>query len=300
VHADVTRFAAVIASLGLALASLMMIAPASPADAAPTCPLCGDVDLGDEGLLARARSQMAELNRSAANPQPCTDESHDYVIEDTNDTVEYHGFLRWRPSVTEQDVWDDDSTTTMYRHDCDIPPLEPGAEWLLEGGLVMFDAISPQTISRVAVDDALEDIPGIDIQTNPRTQDALVAISTWFWVTGVPEGGVTAEASVPGISVRAVAEPGAVRLDLDDGTSITCPGGGVPYSPGASSDCTHEYQRAGTYMVSATVLWTGTYTYTVDGLGTFGPFEIQTPVPRTDSSELAVNEAQAINTRSGG
>ena len=159
----------------------------------------------------------------------------------------------------------------------------------------IFDAIAPQVIAQVAIDDVLSQIPALSISTNPE-DDSLVAIDTWFWVDGVPPTTVSRrQRSVPGIAVVATAYPGGVC----GSTSATAPAPSarVPastYTAGATSDCTHEYQVAGDYTITATVLWTGTYT--VNGQG---PFPITTAVPRTDTFNLPVNEAQAINTGSG-
>jgi hypothetical protein len=285
--------AAVTTVAGLCLSGFVMsdvITEAPPASADPGCLSCSDVALTPDGLLARARSQMAELNTVASNPPPCNDEYAEATFpEDGNDTVEYEGYIRWRLTLNEQHVWDDDATTTGYRLECWLPE-RPDLDGLID--VQIFDAISPQTIAQVAIDDALAGIPQLQISTNPAPpNDSLVGIDTWFWVDGVPDGGVSARASVPGIQVVATATPGAVRIDFGDGTTAECTGGGTEYAAGATSDCTHEYQVAGDYTITATVLWTGTYT--VNGQG---PFEIGTAVPRTDSFALTVNEAQAINT----
>jgi hypothetical protein len=294
VHAVLSRVTAVAAAAGLSLSALVMtdaITEAPPASADPGCLSCSDVSLTPDGLLARARSQMAELNSVANNPPPCNDEYADATFpEDGNDTVEYEGYIRWRLTLNEQHVWDDDATTTGYRLECWLPE-RPDLDGLID--VQIFDAIAPQVIAQVAIDDALSQIPALSISTNPE-DDSLVAIDTWFWVDGVPPQGVSASASVPGIAVVATASPGAVRIDFGDGTSAECTGAGVEYTAGASSDCTHEYQVAGEYTITATVLWTGSYT--VNGQG---PFPITTAVPRTDSFPLGVNEAQAINTGSG-
>jgi hypothetical protein len=54
---------------------------------------------------------------------------------------------------------------------------------------------------------------------------------------------------------------------------------------------TTSYQSAGTYAVTSTLMWSGTYT--VNGNG---PFQVATPVARVANLNLAVQEAQAINT----
>ena len=293
----VTRIVTALAAASLASAGLVLTSP--PATADPGCLSCTDVAITPEGLLAQARSQMNELNSVANDPPPCNDETPGAGFpEDGNDTIEFEGYIRWVLTLNEQHVWDDDATTTGYRRECYLPtaPHEDDGSDPYNGLLEVriFDAISPQTLAQVAIDDMLTQVPTHSIETNPSTT-GMVAIPTWFWVTGVPETGVQASASVPGIRVVATATPGAVNYDFGDGTSLECSGGGTPYSPGTTSDCTHDYQRSGTYTITSTILWTGTYT--VNGQG---PYPITTAVPRTDSFTLAVNEAQAINTGSGG
>lgn len=296
-----SRLTRIVVALVLAagLTSLGLVLAPAPAGADPGCLSCTDVAITPEGLLAQARSQMAELNDVANDPPPCNDETPGAGFpDDGNDTIEYEGYIRWVLTYNEQHVWDEDETTTGYRRECFLPdaPHEDDGSNPYNGLLEVriFDAISPQTVAQVAIDDMLTQVPTHSIETNPSAA-GMVAIPTWFWVTGVPEGGVEATASVPGISVVARATPGAVTYEFGDGASLECTGGGTPYAVGATSDCTHDYQRAGTYTITSTILWTGTYT--VNGQG---PFPISTAVPRTDSFTLAVNEAQAINTGAGG
>jgi hypothetical protein len=270
----------------------LLVHRADPATAQPVnngpCGSCGNVAMTPDGLLAAARSQMDELNGAEARREPCTDDAPQYAG--------HTGYIRWRLTAVEQETWDriynGDETTTWYRQECYFPEVDQVYGVLLD--VQEFDAISPQTIAQVAIDDMLTAIPTQMIRTSPGT-DAMVAIPTWFWVDGVPVEGVSATASVPGINVVATATPGGVNYDFGDQTTKQCAGSGTPYAPGASSDCTHDYQRAGNYTITATILWTGSYT--VNGQG---PYPITTAVPRTDTIILAVNEAQAINTGSGG
>ena len=290
-HTGLIRGALAAVLLGVSLIGVSSATAAAPAQAdqpAP-CARCGNVELAPDGLLASARSQMDTLNSGESNPQPCTVDSAPYQG--------HTGYVRWRLTATEQETWDiiydGDETTTWYRRECFFPDVDATYGYLYD--VVEFDSISPTTVAQVAVDDALAQIPSLSIQTDPSAlEESLVGIDTWFWVEGVPEGGVSASASVPGINVVATATPGAVRIDFGDGTVDECTGGGTEYTAGGTSDCTHEYQVADTYTITATVLWTGSYT--VNGQG---PFPITTAVPRTDSFVLPVNEAQAINTGNG-
>ena len=283
-------------ALALALIGLGRAQPAATTPIAPACTGCaGNVTPVPEGLLAEARNQIAELNQSLSNPKPCSEEDPDRG-DDDNATVEHSGYYRWRLPVNTEETWDavNEGTQagTWYRYECFIPSLDDDfGYWLgVEEGLREFTAVNPQILAQVAIDDALALIPTQTIRTSPGAE-GLVGLDTWFWVDGVPEQGVSATASVPGMEVAATARPGGVHFELGDRTVLDCEGTGVPWSPGATSDCTHSYNRAGHYTVTSTILWTGTYT-----LNGAGPYEITTAVPRTDSFELPVSEAQAINT----
>ncbi len=276
---------------GTAVVTSVLLA-ASPTGA---CDRCSTGGVSDDGVLARARSQMAELNQGyGGNPAPNCNDEHDYVIEDGNDIVEYEGHLRWVPDFANDPTPPDGVSNEWYQQICYLPDMPPrtgqpnGASWL------RFEYVAPELLARVAIDDVLAGIPTQTIETSPTT-DAWVAIPTWFWITGVPAAGVSATASVPGVSVTATASPGGVNYDFGDGTSMECVGSGTPYSAGATSDCTHEYEQAGHYTIAATILWTGTYS--VNG---GAPIPIQTAVQRTATFDLPVVEAQAVNTGSGG
>lgn len=290
-HAGLSRAMAVLAAV-FAVGVVDLSVDREPAAAQPqeeSCFRCeGDVALTSDGLLASARSQMDQLNSAEVVREPCTSEADVYEGQT--------GYIRWRLTATEQETWDriydGDETTTWYRQECFFP--DAGREYGELLDLQEFDAVSPETVALVAIDDVLAEIPTQTVETSPDGE-AMVAIDTWFWVDGVPPEGETATASVPGIEVVATASPGGVNYDLGDGTTLECSGTGTPYSPGATSDCTHDYQSAGVYTITSTILWTGTYT--VNGQG---PFPIETAVARTATFDLPVNEAQAINTRPGG
>lgn len=291
-HTWLTRAIAALAIVSAVGALDVSIASeqAAAQDPGPVCPRCDSgVALTPDGLLANARSQMNLINSAEAARVPCTSDHADFEGQTG-------GYIRWRLTRVDQDTWDEiydgDETSTWYRQECYFPDSGEVYGDLLE--VQEFDAVSPQTLALVAIDDVLAEIPTQTIETSPDGE-AMVAIDTWFWVDGVPSEGETATASVPGITVVASATPGGVNYDLGDGTTLECTGTGTPYSPGATSDCTHQYQTAGVYPITSTILWTGTYT--VNGQG---PFPIETAVARTATFDLVVNEAQAINTGSGG
>jgi len=273
-----------------AIAAVALLVTALPADA---CDICGSGEVSDAGVRAWARSQIADLNAGyGSSPPDCNDE-HRLAPPDDNDIVEFQGHIRWVPNFENDPTPPHDGPSNeWYERVCVIPerPGRPGDTFR------RFEYVTPEILAQVAVDNALAEIPTQTIRSNPTTA-AMVAIPTWFWVDGVPPEGVSASVSLPNPPVRvtATASPGGVHYDFGDGTSLDCQGSGTPYAPGATSDCTHDFQTAGNYQITATILWTGTYSIN-DG----PPIPIEAAIERSASYDLAVNEAQAINTESGG
>jgi hypothetical protein len=279
-----------------ALATAVLILGALPAVA---CPSCGNGDITDGGsMIAQARSQMEELQAGYnGNPSPnCTEEDDLFRNEggedrDGNDTVEHEGYLRWVPDFENDPTPPDDGPSNeWFRKVCYVPGFGeiPGGHWR------RFDAVDPEVLAMVAIDNMLADIPDHEISLSPQAR-SLVAIDTWFWIDGAatePMPPVTAW--VPGVTVVATAEPGGVTFELGDGTTLECEDFGTPYAEGATSDCVHAYEVAGVYTVTATIEWTGSYTVN-DG----PPIPIETSVQRTATVEVEVHQAQAVNTGSG-
>ncbi|MER5299691.1 hypothetical protein ABT039_09555 [Streptomyces lasiicapitis] len=149
-------------------------------------------------------------------------------------------------------------------------------------------------------------LPAPQIRTNPPSEQ-LVNLPTWLWLARGAWRRVSAAASVPGVSVEAVARPSKVVWKLGDGSSLTCKGAGSPYAAGArgrsgasgpassSPDCGHTYRsssagRSGNaYAVSATVHWTVSWS----GAGDSGTFPGMTT---TADARFRVAESQALNT----
>jgi hypothetical protein len=251
------------------------------------CPSCGPtVTPVDAGFLARVRTEMGILNDAASSPQPCTT-----TVTVNGVTEERQGILRWRSTALGEEGHDElgngTETGTWYRQECFVEGVHTDFGELLE--LREFEAINPQALAQVAIDDALAAINTHTLMTSP-TDEGLVAMATWYWAADIP-GQISRTASVPGMSVTVTAGPGDLRVDPGDGQPLlVCSGLGVAWAPGASSDCTATYERAGTYTVTATLNWSGTYT--VNGAG---PFDVTVPVQREAVRQLPVAEAQAIN-----
>ena len=269
------------------------ILPAAPAAACDGL-ACAGGDITEAGVLAETRSQMNELQTGygSGNHIPCNDED-DLAEEDGNDIVEAEGWYRWVPDFANDPTPPDNGAGEWYRYVCHIPgrsdfPVTPrGASWR------RFEAVTPQNLALVAIDDMLAEIGDPDLSTNPAVE-SLVGLHTWFWIDASSLATAQATASVPGITVVATATPSAIRFDFGDGTSMECPGAGTPWTPGSPegpSDCSHLYERAGNYTVTAGVLWSGTYS--VNG---GPPTPIGSSIVRQDSVDLTVLEAQAVNT----
>lgn len=142
-------------------------------------------------------------------------------------------------------------------------------------------------------------LPAPSIEVNPAGEQ-LVHLPTWLWLR---EGWRTtsASASVPGITVTAVAEPTAASWSTGDGTTVTCTGPGTPFSAGhdpkaTSPDCGHTYRRSSkglpgdAYTATVTVRWNVRWS----GAGQNGVFPGLTT---TTSASLSVAESQALNSR---
>lgn len=178
----------------------------------------------------------------------------------------------------------------LYRPPVWIPDGEqPGAELLP----------SPAELAQVAHQQLR--LPAPAIATNPAG-DQLVNLPTWMWLSG-GWGPVSATASVPGVSVTAVATPTSVTWAMGDGSTVTCTSAGTPYKgvtdPRAPSpDCGHVYRRSSAsqpgqaYPVTATVHWTVTW----PGAGQGGTFPDMTT---TGNATFRVAESQALNNGGG-
>ncbi|WP_059007949.1 hypothetical protein [Streptomyces specialis] len=140
-------------------------------------------------------------------------------------------------------------------------------------------------------------LPSPRIETSPAG-DQLVRVPTWLWLE--PEGWeeISATASVPGVSVTAVASPVSVTWEMGDGTEVVCDGPGTAYETGgapehSSPDCGHTYtsssagQPGEAYAVSARVSWTVTWS----GAGEEGEFPGLTT---QTSTSFRVLESQAL------
>lgn len=141
-------------------------------------------------------------------------------------------------------------------------------------------------------------LPSPAVESNPAGEQ-LVGLPTWLWLDRADWQPVSATASVPGVSVTAVARPVSVVWTLGDGSTVTCSGPGTPYGQGAepksgSPDCGHTYRTSsagrpdGQFAASARVHWQVTWS----GAGQNGVFPDLTTV--TDAA-FRVAESQGLN-----
>ncbi|MEV8440088.1 hypothetical protein AB0425_22145 [Actinosynnema sp. NPDC051121] len=177
-------------------------------------------------------------------------------------------------------------------------PLTHGPIWVPSGGSAE-PALSPEQLAAIARNRLR--LPSVAISANPG-EVQLVNLPTWLWLSGGWQE-VAASASVPGVSVTAVATPMSVTWEMGDGVTVKCPGAGTPYKAGThpkapSPDCGHVYRRSSAsqpgqaYPVTATVHWTVTWS----GAGQGGTFPDMTT---TGNVTFRVAESQALNNGGG-
>jgi hypothetical protein len=106
---------------------------------------------------------------------------------------------------------------------------------------------------------------------------------------------MSATASIPGLAATVTAQPTQTVWDMGDGTTVSCSGPGTPYDPqrpdaDQSTDCAHVYQHDGTYTVTATIVWTVSWSATNGAGGSLGT------VQRSTQFTLSVEQRQAVIT----
>ena len=169
----------------------------------------------------------------------------------------------------------------------------------LPNGADGVPALSPAQLSQIARKRL--QLPTPTIAASP-TGDQLVHLPTWLWLSSgwAPK---SASASVPGVSVTAVATPTSVSWSMGDGETVICTGPGSPFRAGndpmsSSPDCGYTYRTSSAgqpgqaFPVSAMVHWTVTWS----GAGQGGTFPDMTT---TASTALRVAEAPALNNGGG-
>ncbi len=171
--------------------------------------------------------------------------------------------------------------------------------WIPDGPAAQPVAVpSPQELAAQARSQLR--LPRPSIAANPAGTQ-LVRLPTWLWLDRHGWARQSATASVPGVSVTAVATPRSVSWSMGDGSTVTCAGRGTPFPAGgdprgSSPDCGHTYQRSSAgepdtrFPVTATVHWTVTWSGAGSG-GMFGDLTTQA------AASFRVAQAQALGTR---
>jgi hypothetical protein len=146
-------------------------------------------------------------------------------------------------------------------------------------------------------------LPSPAIGANPAGEQ-LVGVPTWLHLDPAAWTAVSATASVPGVTVVALARPRSVLWSMGDGAAVACAGPGSPFPPGAdpassSPDCGHIYRSSSAgqpdeaFAVTATVRWEVTWS----GAGQGGVFPDLTT---TSAAAFRVAEAHALATTPDG
>jgi hypothetical protein len=175
---------------------------------------------------------------------------------------------------------------------CGYPPVP---------GLTRFRIFGTPPGPQLLADEAVKALrlPTLMIRVNPAPPaPQIVFFPTWVWLGGDSWGLRSATASVPGMSVTAMAKPVSLVLSTGDGAIATCSGPGTPWTPGidpaaASPSCGHIYITPGSYTLTATVTWSVTWA----GGGATGTVPALTTTAAVD---LRVKEAGGLNTNGVG
>lgn len=183
----------------------------------------------------------------------------------------------------------------MYLPTCpgDPPNAQRAAVWLPDS-----DAPGLSQLAEIAVSRLAPPAPQIALSP-PAPAPVLVMLPVWLWVEEQTWQPRTATASVPGVSVTAIATPVRVEWSTGDGTTRTCDGPGEPWRVGIdpraeSPVCGHTYPRpsstepGGTYQLRASVTWQVSWSGG-GGSGTVDPLTTTASVPVRVVESLARN-----------
>jgi hypothetical protein len=179
----------------------------------------------------------------------------------------------------------------------DVDPMPP--VWVTDAQAAAATvAVDPVEVGQQAVKQLALGLPTIEMAP-PSGSPQLVNVATWLWIDPGAWQTLTATATAGTVTATATAAPSKVVWDMGDGQSVTCDGPGTPYDPSdpnATTGCSYTWGQAGTYMVTATVYWS--VTWTAAGAAGGGNLGLQAGPPAT--VQVQVVESQAINTPTGG
>jgi hypothetical protein len=195
-------------------------------------------------------------------------------------------------------VWEGHTDGAIYEMTCGVVP-GTGGGWVWRASPPMADgpAVDPAVLAQQAVRQLALKGPAIRMAP-PVGSTGLVHVPVWMWTpaTATTWGPASATASVPGLSVTAVARARSIRWDMGDRHVITCSGPGTVYRRAlgttTSPTCGHLYERSSAgqpgeaYPVTATTTWQITWS----GGGQSGALTIT----RTSRTQVRIAEMQAL------
>jgi hypothetical protein len=164
-------------------------------------------------------------------------------------------------------VWQGNTDGAIYQMTCvGQPGTGGGWVWLSNPPPGFGGGVTAAQLAARAVEQLPIRGPEIGMAPAPGTT-GLVGLPVWIWTAVTPQtwGPVSATASVPGLSVTAVARAAGVVWDMGDGIRVTCTGPGTPYTRAVgeseSPTCGYRYSRPSSaqpdaaYTVTATTTW---------------------------------------------
>ncbi|WP_405444604.1 hypothetical protein [Streptomyces erythrochromogenes] len=177
----------------------------------------------------------------------------------------------WRllepPPAANDPVWDGHAPGdgAVYNGQCPGQPLMGGLRWFQNpppgyGGGPNLEALAQEAVTKMR-------LLGADIGIAPKQGGTgTVGVPVWVWNGPSPQttGPTSASATALGVTVTATATVRDVVWNFGNGTTVSCPFPGTPYSPSfgltpprpASGQCgIAGYSRVGEYAVTATTTW---------------------------------------------
>lgn len=193
-------------------------------------------------------------------------------------------------------VWQGKTDGAIYN--CNNIGLQAGAldmnYWRETPPEELQAAADPAALARDLIASLTIVAPGIG-STPPDDPGRIgvVGLPTWLWVEDpgpTTLGPLTDSVSAGGITVTVVATVEKIEWNMGDGTTITCTGGGTPWTPDKgivpSPDCGHLYTTEGTYPIQAKVYWNAAW----QGGGQSGVV----PLEVSNTTTLRIGELQAL------
>jgi hypothetical protein len=224
-------------------------------------------------------------------------EYHDHVVA-TGGQDDAHP--DWERRRAEEGRWCTgycDSELFPHHNAYDVTSLEWSQRrvWVPRGESPPVPELDPEELLQAAMDQDSMRLPEPKFGWNPMDRDnggTLVNLDTWFYLQGeVPTvGEITA--SVPGQSVTVELALSSVEYSAAGAGSVSCDGGGIPWSQGAESECVLYFaRRSSGEPVRAEAAWSGSWSYNGVPQGDLEPLAIRW------TGEVPVMEAQAVVTR---